>query len=293
MLARRENALNLMGELGETIPLFPLSAKLNESPAAVGARLRTALRVTSEEQLSWPSEWRAWAAWHTAVENMGVLVFQFSKVAISEVRGLALLRTPLPVVGINNKEIPEVRSFTVLHEVVHLMLAAGHEEEPAISEDRSNDEWDGLERFAEIAASHALVSEGALRNEIISLGLGVSDWDIQSTRRLARRFRITPLALATRLRESGFMSWARYASWKSEWDDYIATLPPRAKGFATPVAKALGRNGRPYIQLVLEALASNRITPVTAARYLDLKFEHFDKLKTAIQSGNATLSSDD
>ena len=60
-----------------------------------------------------------------------MLVFQFSKVAISEVRGLALLRTPLPVVGINSKEIPEVRGYTVLHELVHLMLAAGHEEVPA------------------------------------------------------------------------------------------------------------------------------------------------------------------
>lgn len=293
MLTRRENALNLMGELGVDIPQFSLSAKLNESPAAVGARLRMALGVTLEEQLAWPDEWRAWATWRAAVENLGVLVFQFGKVAISEVRGLALLRTPLPVVGINNKEIPEVRSFTVLHEVVHLMLAAGHEEAPAISEDRSSDEWDGLERFAEIAASHALVPEGALRNEISALGLGGANWDVQSTRKLARRFRITPLALATRLRESGFMSWAQYASWKGEWDAYIATLPPRGKGFATPVAKALGRNGRPYIQLVLEALSANRITPVTAARYLDLKFEHFDKLRTAIQGGASIFSGDD
>ncbi|MGA8146167.1 MAG: ImmA/IrrE family metallo-endopeptidase [Gallionellaceae bacterium] len=293
MLARRENTLNLMGELGEVVPEFSLSAKLKESPIEVGARLRAALGVSLDDQLAWPNEWRAWASWRSAVENLGVLVFQFSKVAISEVRGLALLRTPLPVVGINNKEIPEVRSYTVLHELVHLMLAAGHEEAPAIREDRSSDEWNGLERFAEIAASNALVPENALRNEIVSLGLGGADWDIQSTRRLARRFRITPLALATRLRESGFMSWERYSVWKREWDNYVATLPARGKGFATPVTKALGRNGRPYIQLVLEALSANRITPVTAARYLDLKFEHFDKLKTAIQSGSSDYFGDD
>jgi Zn-dependent peptidase ImmA (M78 family) len=285
--------LNLMGELGEVVPEFSLSAKLNESPVEVGARLRAALGVSLDEQLAWSNEWRAWATWRSAVENLGVLVFQFSKVAISEVRGLALLRTPLPVVGINSKEIPEVRSYTVLHELVHLMLAAGHEEAPALKEDKSNDEWNGLERFAEIAASHALVPESALMSEIVSLGLGDADWDIQTTRRLAKRFRITPLALATRLRESRFMSWARYATWKDEWDAYVATLPARGKGFATPVAKALGRNGRPYIQLVLEALSANRITPVNAARYLDLKFEHFDKLKATVQSGPSAFSGDD
>jgi Zn-dependent peptidase ImmA (M78 family)/transcriptional regulator with XRE-family HTH domain len=293
MLARRENTLNLMGELGETIPEFTLSAKLNESPADVGARLRAAAGIALDEQLAWPNEWRAWAAWRAAMDSLGVLVFQFSKVAISEVRGLALLRTPLPVVGVNSKEIPEARCFTVLHEVVHLMLAAGHEEVPAIQEGRSGDEWDDVERFAEIAASHALVPEGAMSNEIAALGLAQSGWDIQSTRRLARRFRITPLAMATRLRESGYMNWVRYQSWRQEWDEYVDSLPERAKGFATPVAKALGRNGRPFTQLVLEALAANRITPVTAARYLDLKFEHFEKLKTAIRNAASGMAGDD
>lgn len=291
MLTRRDNTLNLMGELGEPVPEFALSARLDESPVAVGARLRAATTISLDEQLAWPSEWRAWAAWRSAIENLGVLVFQFGKVALSEVRGLALLRTPLPVVGINSKEIPEARCFTALHEIVHLMLAAGHQEESAIKEHRSSEEWDDVERFAEIAASHALVPEAALNHEIASLKL--AEWDIASTRRLARRFRITPLAMATRLRESGYMNWARYQAWRQEWDDYVASLPERGKGFATPVSKALGRNGRPFAQLVLEALSTNRITPVTAARYLDLKFEHFEKLKAAIRDASAGMAGDD
>lgn len=291
MLTRRDNTLNLMGELGEPIGDFALSARLDESPVAVGARLRAATTISVDEQLAWPSEWRAWAAWRNAVENLGVLVFQFSKVALGEVRGLALLRTPLPVVGINSKEIPEARCFTALHEVVHLMLAAGQQEEPAIKEKRSGEEWNDVERFAEIAASHALVPETALSHEIALLNM--VEWDIASTRRLARRFRITPLAIATRLRESGYMSWARYQAWRQEWDEYVAGLPERSKGFATPVSKALGRNGRPFTQLVLEALSANRITPVTAARYLDLKFEHFEKLKTAIRDAATGMAGDD
>lgn len=291
MLTRRDNTLNLMGELGEPISEFALSARLDESPVVVGERLRAATMISQDEQLAWPNEWRAWAAWRAAIEYLGVLVFQFSKVALGEVRGLALLRTPLPVVGINSKEIPEARCFTALHEVVHLMLAAGHQEAPAIKENRSGEEWNDVERFAEIAASHALVPEAALNDEIASLK--AAGWDIASTRRLARRFRITPLAMATRLRESGYMNWARYQAWRQEWDEYVASLPERGKGFATPVSKALGRNGRPFTQLVLEALSANRITPVTAARYLDLKFEHFEKLMAAIRDAASGMSGDD
>ncbi len=285
MLTRRENALNLIEELGEPILKFSLTASLKESAADVGKRLRAAIGVDVEAQLLWANEWQAWNMWRAAVEQIGILVFQFGKIPLEEARGLALLRTPLPVVAVNGKELPEVKSFTLLHEVVHLMLAIGHEEAPALREQRSSNEWDDVERFAEVVASHVLVPEEALRSMIAQLGLQAAAWNIAEIRRIARRFRITPLAMATRLRASGFITWAHYNRWRSEWQSYVATLPPRTGGFATPVGKALNRAGRPFARLVLDALAANRITSVDAARYLDLKFEHFEKLRGRLSEG--------
>ena len=40
------------------------------------------------------------------------------------------------------------------------------------------------------------------------------------------------------------------------------------------------------MQLVLEALDANRITSVDAARYLDLRFEHFGKLRDVLSQGS-------
>lgn len=285
MLARRENALNLMAEMGEPVPEFELIAHLSESPAEVGARLRAAFAVPIEDQLRWRSEWEAWRTWRARVEAVCVLVFQFSKVDLAEVRGISLLHAPLPVVGINGKEIPEGKCFTLLHEVVHLMLAAGKEEKPALLEKRSGAEWQQVERFAEIAASHALIPEQALT---AAIGRRQPDagWSLDEMRNLARRFRITPLAMATRLRESGVMNWARYRAWREAWDKYVASLPPRRGGFATPPEKAINRSGRPFVQLVLEALDTNRITSVDAGRYLDLKFEHFGRLRDTVTTWN-------
>lgn len=293
MLTRRENTLNLMEELGEPIPEFSLTAHLREAPVEVGRRLRDAIGVDAATQLYWASEWQAWAAWREAVEKVGVLVFQFGKVSLEEVRGLALLRTPMPVVAMNGKEMPEARSFTLFHEVVHLMLATGHDEAPALREQRSSDEWDNVERFAEVAASHALVPEDLLRNTIGKPVPDSASWDIEKVRRLARKFRITPLAMATRLRESGFIAWADYKRWRADWEAYVSALPPRSRGFATPIDTALGRAGRPFARLVLDALASNRITSVDAARYLDLKFEHFDKLRARLSEGPGSVFIDD
>ena len=284
MLIRRENALNLMAEMGAPVPGFELIAHLNESPAEVGVRLRAALGVPTEDQLQWRTEWEAWRTWRARVEAIGVLVFQFGKVGLAEVRGLSLLHAPLPVAGINGKEIPEGKSFTLLHEVIHLMLVAGKEEKPALLEKRSGVEWQHVERFAEIAASNALIPEQALTAAIGKRQPDAS-WSLDDMRNLARRFRVTPLAMATRLRESGVMTWARYRAWREAWDKYVASLRPRRGGFATPPEKAINRSGRPFVQLVLEALDANRITSVDAGRYLDLKFEHFGKLRDMLWHG--------
>lgn len=282
MSTRRETMLQLLVELGESTPAFDLVAHLAEDPPTVSERLRTALAISPDMQRGWASEWQAWAAWRAAAENLGVLVFQFPKVPLTEARGLSLLRAPMPVAAINSKEGPESRAFTLIHEVVHLMLAAGHQEVPALRETRSSAAWAEVERFAEETASHTLVPEAMLAQEIRSGDLPRNEWDIGDVRSLARRFRITPLAMATRLRASGYFDWARYQAWKLGWDNYVATLKPRTGGFAHPVAMALGRAGRPFTQVVLEALSANRITTVNAAHYLDLKAEHFEKLKGSL-----------
>jgi len=284
MLSRRENALNLMEELGDKVASFALRAHMREPAAEVGARLRDATGVELATQLAWPNEWRAWAGWRAAVEEMGAFVFLFPGVTLEEVRGLAILRDPLPVVAINSKEMPEARSFTLFHELVHVMLAAGKEELPAIRERRPAREWTEVERFAESVASHALVPESALRDALPSRAADRS-WDLPEVRSLARRFRITPLAMATRLRGSGFMTWPKYNAWRQKWDEFVGTLRPRRGGFATPVEKAVNRAGRPFATLVLEALAANRITSVDASRFLDLKFEHFGKLGDHLREG--------
>lgn len=283
MLNRRSVAVELLDELGEVVTSFELAAHLHEGAPAVGRRLRERLDVTIDAQLGWVNGWQAWRAWRAAAEAAGVLVFQFTKVTLDEARGLSLLEWPLPVVGINSKEaVPEAKVFTLLHELVHLMLARGQEERPALLEMRSADEWLEIERFAEAAASHALLPEDAL-----GLAVGAAPgldrrWSLAEVQRLARRFRLTPLALATRLRESGYMSWAGYQAWRAEWTEYVVALPARGGGFASPAEKTLGRAGRPFARLVLEAMAANRITSVDAARYLDLKFQHFDQLRTLL-----------
>ena len=285
MSQRREVALELREELGLPAEEFQFSAHLSESTEAVGTRLRKFLGVTSDDQLSWTSDWQAWRRWREAIETASVLVFQFPKVNLTQARGVTLFKFPLPTIGVNSKELsPGARSFTLLHELVHLALAVGNEERVALGETRDDAGWLEVEKFAEEAASATLIPSDMLSSILEKMDVSPDAWDIALMRSLAGKFNITPLAMATRLRTAGALSWVGYNRWKAEWSQYIGTLPKR-KGFASPTSKTLGRSGRPFVQLVLEALDMNRITAVQASRYLDLRFDHFDKLRNELRMG--------
>ncbi len=280
MLHRRDVARELAQELGQPWAEFTAAARVAEGASAVGERLRGALGITIEQQLGWRDEWQAWRQWRSAVERAGVLVFQFPKVPLAQARGVALFEFPLPVVGVSSKETaPGARVYTLLHELVHVALALGHDEQAALEEKRSAVEWQTLERFAEEAASEALIPESALTSQLARRSVPRDAWTLHDVRSLATKFRVTPLAMATRLRAAGALTWAGYKRWRAEWDSLVATLSPRKGGVATPVDKTLGRAGRPFSQLVLEALDANRITAVDASRYLDLRFDHVAKLR--------------
>lgn len=291
MSQRREVTQQLSEELGIAVEEFNAAAHMSEGPTVVGGRLRQLLRVTVEEQLGWRDDWQAWRRWRTAVEDLGVLVFQFPKVSLDLVRGVSLLRFPLPVIGINSKEqAAGARTFTLLHELAHLALALGNEERVALRESRNDAEWQGVERFAEEAASEVLIPADALAESLRGISVRRDAWDLPQVRTLASRFRVTPLAMATRLRTAGALTRDGYQRWKGEWNDYLSSLRPRKGGIATPVDKALSRGGRPFAQLVLEALDSNRITAVEASRYLDLRFDHIATLRTELRSGSAGVA---
>lgn len=294
MSLRRERTLELSDELAVPGAEFAIVARLSEAPAIVGRRLREALGVSAARQMAWRDEWQAWREWRSAVENIGVLVFQFPKVPLSQARGVSLLQFPAPVVGVNSKELaPGARIFTLLHELVHVALALGHDEHVALREGRTEIQWAGVERFAEEAASEAIIPDEFLQAALRTSRIPRDGWDVAQVRSLAARFKVTPLAMATRLRAAGEMSWDGYTRWKDMWALYLSGLKPRAGGMATPVDKALSRGGRPFAQLVLEALDANRITAVDASRYLDLRFDHIATLRTELGASNGATGVDD
>jgi Zn-dependent peptidase ImmA (M78 family)/DNA-binding XRE family transcriptional regulator len=278
---RRDFAIELLEENEEEPPRFQLSARLSEDPEIVGQRLREATGITLPSQLGWKGEYPAWRAWRDAVERLGTLVFQIPGVAYEEARGVALFLQPWPVVGVNSKEAAFARPYTLLHEVVHLMLNQSGDEQPADREQRSDQDWEKLERFADAVASAALLPREAVLAEPSVLNQGSDPhWETEVVLSLARRYSVTPLAFMTRLVNLGKTTWSFYHQWTTEWKrQWAGRAKAKQAGGPSRVETILSRVGPTFAALVLDSLERDLISPMSAADYLDLKIYHFENLK--------------
>jgi Zn-dependent peptidase ImmA (M78 family)/DNA-binding XRE family transcriptional regulator len=278
---RRDIALELMEENEETLPRFTLAARLGEAPESVGARLRDALGVTLEIQRKWRDAYAAWRVWRDQAEALGLLVFQVPGVPLAEMRGVGLFLDPLSVVGVNSHEHVASRSFTLLHEIAHLMLQQAGDERSAAEEAFSSQRVGDLERFADAVAAAALMPRDALLSERLIREHGPSpNWATDDIVTLARRYRVSPVAMLTRILTLRLTSWDVYRQWRAAWEQQWETRPKgESSGGPSRVETILSRVGPSFAALILDSLERDQISPLAAAEALDLKLHHFADLK--------------
>ena len=119
--SRRELALDLYQAVGGPPPTFSMDASLSDDPEVVGTAIRDTLGLRYEDQIKWAGWHEPLNVWRSALENASVLVFQATTAAVTEVRGFSIGETPLPAIVMNIKDSPRGRTFTMLHEMAHLI----------------------------------------------------------------------------------------------------------------------------------------------------------------------------
>jgi Zn-dependent peptidase ImmA (M78 family)/DNA-binding XRE family transcriptional regulator len=253
------------------------SAGLSDSPAAVAASLRELLGVHVEDQFSWKDDYDALNAWRAAVERLGVLVFQVSGVEPAEMRGFSIFEEELPIVGVNAKDSPRARSFSLLHEVAHLVLGHG-------DVDRSSRFWlssDQEETFCNEVAGNALVPEGALA-PLTSLRRGarveaVSPSDVAF---LMARFRVSEEVILLRLLRTSRITESLYERRRRALAHY---RPKKAEGGPPYYRRVVAMLGRPYVRTVLDAFSRDRITLNDVSDYLGVKLDQLSRVEAAVR----------
>lgn len=284
---RREEAIDLSKEIGEDLAAFAHPAELNEDAEVVAQRLREILGVTLEDQGKFQNKYHAFNFWHTTAERLGVLVFQTGgkrslAVDPKEARGFSFADHPLPTVVVNGAEHPAARSFTLMHELTHIMLRNGGLCDLHYAS-RGTSEIDRVEVFCNHVAGAVLVPRDALSaNSIVARHGQDPRWSDDELRNLARRFWVSWEVVLRRLLILGRTTPTFYQHWRDENDDRFPGPQDKGEIRLRMSTRIIRRYGRLFPRLVLKGLHEGRLTAYEASSYLGAGAHYLRKIEDAV-----------
>ncbi|HEV2890450.1 MAG TPA: XRE family transcriptional regulator [Frankiaceae bacterium] len=186
--------------LRESPPVEVPTANLNTIPDTAA---RAAVSWLAWPEPQYPDEWTAWRQRRAALEERDLLVFSLA-LGEKSVRGFSAWEDHAPLIVVNStNNSPQVRSFTLLHELGHLLLrsdAACVPTEGARVPEAAVERW--CEAFAAAVLIPRAIAESVERR---------SGSDVDAVRNLARACWISHRAAALRLIELGLAPRELYA----------------------------------------------------------------------------------
>jgi len=286
---RRALALELLEDIGEEPTRFTLGAEPTEDPEAVGARIRAALRVMDADQASWrdPDGRTALRGWRDRVEASGVLVFQATMVGSEEASGFAIAAEPLPIIVVNRKDAPTRRTFSLLHELAHLMLRISGVSDLDADAARPPEDQ-AIEVFCNQVAAAAIMPKSQILNDprVLSHGRRAVDWSDIEIADIARSFGASREAFVRRLLSFALTTEDFYRRKRAQYqaerlaqaERERAKLGDEGRPRNMPV-ETVSNIGRPLVQMILDSYYHDRLSLSEVAGYLGIKTRHIPKLE--------------
>lgn len=254
---------------------------LHDDAEGIGPSIREALGISLQSQSGWKDERAALNHWIDAVEAVGVLVFQFQRVDVDEVRGFSVRDERFPAIALNGSDSARARSFTLMHELVHLAAAQEGMCDP-FDPPAGNDEAARIERACDSAAAAALIPRADLMERATT-----SSTDEAGLRTelpvLANRYWVSQQALLLRLITLGRATWDSYRALRSDFEegfDRKETEP--SKGGPSFFVMRVRDNGPAFTRIVLDAVRRDAVTPTDACDYLGVQVDHLPRLESVL-----------
>ena len=285
---KRQAAMQLAADQAPSYGWIGVARDITD-PSDLGRSLRGLVGVDVEQQKEWARLARQRPHdllnhWKAAVEQLGVLVFHFSRVPVEEARGFSLLGSPYPVVALNGADSPNGRIFTLFHELAHLHIGV----EGACNLGEGDHSANGrMEARCNGAAGEGLVPLGALASEDIVEGRRPGlEWQDHELVGLARTYGVSREVILRRLLTLHLTTNEFYLRKRDEWS---AAQQPRGGGPISRARLAVRDSGQRFTRIVLDAYSAGTLTATDISEYLGVRLKHLPAIADLIE-GPALLT---
>jgi Zn-dependent peptidase ImmA (M78 family) len=267
----------------ERLP-FVGSCSLSDDVESVALRIRTELQIpdSPQDRPFGPDE--LFRFLRAKTEALGVYVLLVGDLgshhsALSEevFRGFALADQRVPFIVINDQDARTARSFTLIHELVHIYLGesgiSGTPDQAA-----GNTPTDKVEQFCNEVASYVLLPRSfeTVRPPVLSQGDATAA--LRYIEQTAKRWSVSEPLIAFRLRRLGWITPSQHQRFSNDfvrrWRDQKASTKAKnqmKEGGPNYYVVKQHRLGDALVDVVRRTVRENRLTHTKAAKILGVK----------------------
>ncbi len=265
-------ARDLLIDLGAGPLPFAGQTKIDESVEEVSGKISSLLKLDGY----WASHLKSWSESLRLLvertEEAGIFVILNGvvdsntkrKLDINEFRGFVLYDEIAPFVFVNNSDFVAGKIFTIVHEIVHVLVGSSASFDLRELKPSENE----IEQFCDQVTAEFLVPSDQLRDLILT-----NEIDFQF---LARYFKVSEIVIARRLFDLKLISNEEYFDFYYSYLDNLKKIEKNSSG-GNYYNTAPYRISRKFFGLVNNAAKQNKILYRDAFRLIGLKPKTYDE----------------
>ena len=257
-----------------------LVASSSKGATEQAAAIRKFLGITIEDQIAWKSDETALKKWRQAIENAGVFVFK-AAFKQEDISGFCLMDENLPVVYLNNSTSKTRQTFSLLHELAHLLIGVnGLSKFDTRYIDRLPQVEKKIERFCNAVAAEVLIPSADFLQQVAQFPAVIEKASEEMFSGLAARYGVSREAVLRRFLDQGRVSQGFYEDRAEHW----AAQKTKSSGGSWYLNQGAYLSDR-FAKEVVSRHYRHQITLEQAADFLGVKPKSFAGLEQRILQG--------
>jgi Zn-dependent peptidase ImmA (M78 family) len=211
LIRSRDFLFSTETELGiENTPLLLPMISESDTPAKVAATIRSFFGLDLSDHYKCTSSRQYFLYLRRKIENKGIFINCFTNVDLEAARGVAIWDDGVPIIGINANDRSPAKSFSIIHELVHIIK----HQSTLCNEMFSSFTTQNEEFFCNAVAGEVLVPENALDAELKANM--ITDFKLDEIKKIADRFFVSREVIIRRLYDTSRFTKDKYDSCTNE-----------------------------------------------------------------------------
>ncbi len=249
-------------------------ADISDRPEKLARKYRDIFELNEEKQRKFKTPYELFNYLRDILENMNILVFQFS-MPVEDARGFVLSDELPAIIVVSTKDIIEARLFSLMHEFAHILLGESVIDFPDISLPcRSR-----IEKWCNEFASSIFLPEETAKTLFENNRESLTDK--KTLNLLSRKYKVSKAMILFNMLKLKYITQTDYENIINRYKPRPIETERKGKkggGGISADKKCISEIGTKFVSLVANNYDRGYINYTDALNYLSIKSKNFDKV---------------